>query len=53
MMSSKGDVRPALVDVQRRRTVSTARIAGAIAGTPFFIAVQALRRPIRPRACSV
>jgi hypothetical protein len=31
--------RPALVDVQRRRTVSTARIDGAIAGTPFFIAL--------------
>jgi hypothetical protein len=29
----------ALVDVQRRRTVSTARIDGAIAGTPFFIAL--------------
>jgi hypothetical protein len=31
--------RPALVDVQRRRTLSTARIDGAIAGTPFFIAL--------------
>jgi hypothetical protein len=31
--------RSALVDVQRRRTVSTARIDGAIAGTPFFIAL--------------
>jgi hypothetical protein len=31
--------RPALVEVQRRRTVSTARIDGAIAGTPFFIAL--------------
>jgi hypothetical protein len=29
----------ALVDVQRRRTVSAARIDGAIAGTPFFIAL--------------
>jgi hypothetical protein len=31
--------RPELVEVQRRRTVSTARIDGAIAGTPFFIAL--------------
>jgi hypothetical protein len=31
--------RSALVEVQRRRTVSTARIDGAIAGTPFFIAL--------------
>jgi hypothetical protein len=30
---------PALVDAQRHRTVSTARIDGAIAGTPFFIAL--------------
>jgi hypothetical protein len=30
---------PALVEIQRRRTVSTARIDGAIAGTPFFIAL--------------
>jgi hypothetical protein len=29
----------ALVEIQRRRTVSTARIDGAIAGTPFFIAL--------------
>ena len=29
----------ALADVQRRRTISTARIDGAIAGTPFFIAL--------------
>jgi hypothetical protein len=28
-----------LADVQRRRTVGTARIDGAIAGTPFFIAL--------------
>jgi hypothetical protein len=31
--------KPALVEIQRRRTVSTARIDGAIAGTPFFIAL--------------
>ena len=31
--------RQALVEIQRRRTVSTARIDGAIAGTPFFIAL--------------
>jgi hypothetical protein len=31
--------RSALVEVQRRHTVSTARIDGAIAGTPFFIAL--------------
>jgi hypothetical protein len=31
--------RPALVEIQRRRTVSTARIDGAVAGTPFFIAL--------------
>jgi hypothetical protein len=31
--------RPTLVEVQRRRTISTARIDGAIAGTPFFIAL--------------
>jgi hypothetical protein len=31
--------RPALVESQRRRTVNTARIDGAIAGTPFFIAL--------------
>jgi hypothetical protein len=29
----------ALVDIQRRRTISTARIDGAIAGTPFLIAL--------------
>src|SRR5512140_1835737 len=29
----------ALADRQRRRTVSTARINGAVAGTPFFIAL--------------
>jgi hypothetical protein len=34
-----GGSRPALVEVQRRRTVSAARIDGAIAGTPFFIAL--------------
>jgi hypothetical protein len=34
-----GESRSALVDIQRRRTVSTARIDGAIAGTPFFIAL--------------
>jgi hypothetical protein len=34
-----GEPRAAIVDVQRRRTVSTARIDGAIAGTPFFIAL--------------
>jgi hypothetical protein len=34
-----GASRPALVDAQRRRTLSTARIDGAIAGTPFFIAL--------------
>ena len=34
-----GESRLALVEVQRRRTVSTARIDGAIAGTPFFIAL--------------
>jgi hypothetical protein len=34
-----GESRAAVVDVQRRRTVSTARIDGAIAGTPFFIAL--------------
>jgi hypothetical protein len=28
-----------LADTQRRRTVSTARIDGAVAGTPFFIAL--------------
>ena len=28
-----------LADIQRRRTVSTARIDGAVAGTPFFIAL--------------
>ena len=28
-----------LADAQRRRTVSTARIDGAVAGTPFFIAL--------------
>jgi hypothetical protein len=31
--------RAGIVDVQRRRTVSTARIDGAVAGTPFFIAL--------------
>jgi hypothetical protein len=34
-----GESRAAIVDVQRRRTVSTARIDGAVAGTPFFIAL--------------
>jgi hypothetical protein len=29
----------ALVDIQRRRTISTARIDGAVAGTPFLIAL--------------
>ena len=29
----------ALADGQRRRTISTARIDGAVAGTPFFIAL--------------
>jgi hypothetical protein len=29
----------ALADGQRRRTIDTARIDGAIAGTPFFIAL--------------
>jgi hypothetical protein len=28
-----------LADGQRRRTISTARIDGAVAGTPFFIAL--------------
>ena len=28
-----------LVDGQRRRTISTARVDGAVAGTPFFIAL--------------
>ena len=28
-----------LADVQRRRAISTARIDGAVAGTPFFIAL--------------
>ena len=31
--------RSELVEIQRRRTVSAARIDGAIAGTPFFIAL--------------
>src|SRR3954468_5979475 len=28
-----------LAEIQRRRTVDTARVDGAIAGTPFFIAL--------------
>jgi hypothetical protein len=34
-----GESRSELVEIQRRRTVSASRIDGAIAGTPFFIAL--------------
>ena len=37
--TSPGSSLAALADGQRRRTISTARIDGAVAGTPFFIAL--------------
>ena len=37
--AAPGGAPAALADAQRRRTISTARIDGAVAGTPFFIAL--------------
>ena len=40
-----------LADAQRRRTISTARIDGAVAGTPFFIALVPRTSPSCARRC--